>query len=108
MEYEADPRVDAYIDGLPAWQQAVCRQVRDLVQVKDVTQIETRGLSEQQVDEVRQFMAQMGVRDPQITHPTTTLEDLFIRIVNENTRPGTSSVSSDVLAPADGNGSGRH
>lgn len=25
-----DPRVDDYIDGLPAWQQAVCREVRDL------------------------------------------------------------------------------
>ena len=83
-------------------------QVRDLVQVKDVTQIETRGLSEQQVGEVREFMARMGVRDAQVTHPTTTLEDLFIRIVNENTRPGMSSVSSDVLTPTDGNGNGRH
>src|SRR3954452_17300099 len=63
-------------------------QVRDLVQVKDVTQIETRGLSEQQVSEVREFMNRMGVRDAQVTHPTTTLEDLFIRIVKENTAPG--------------------
>jgi ABC-2 type transport system ATP-binding protein len=79
-------------------------QVRDLVQVKDVTQIETRGLSEQQISEVRQFMARMGVNDAQITHPTTTLEDLFIRIVKENTLPGQSSVSSDVHA---GSGNGR-
>ena len=28
---ETDPRVDAYIDALPAWQQDICRQVRDLV-----------------------------------------------------------------------------
>ncbi|MDB5294926.1 MAG: yxlF 4, partial [Phycisphaerales bacterium] len=85
-------------------------QVKDLVQVKDVTQIETRGLDDRQVEEVRQFMAGLGVRDAQITHPTTTLEDLFIRIVNENTRPGTSSVSSDVLAPTAGaaNGNGKH
>jgi ABC-2 type transport system ATP-binding protein len=79
-------------------------QVRDLVQVKDVTQIETRGLTEQQVSEVREFMARMGVNNAQVTHPTTTLEDLFIRIVKENTPAGMSSVSSDIHA---GNGSAR-
>jgi hypothetical protein len=26
-----DPRVDAYIGGLPEWQQAICRKVRELV-----------------------------------------------------------------------------
>ena len=30
-----DPRVDAYIDALPAWQQAVCREVRALVHAAD-------------------------------------------------------------------------
>ena len=30
-----DPRVDAYIDALPAWQQAICRQVRTLVHAAD-------------------------------------------------------------------------
>jgi hypothetical protein len=35
MTYAVDPRVDAYIDGLPAWQQAVCREVRDLVHAAD-------------------------------------------------------------------------
>jgi len=30
-----DPRVDAYIDALPWWQQAICRQVRDLVHAAD-------------------------------------------------------------------------
>ena len=35
MTYERDPRVDAYIDGLPAWQRAVCRQVRDLAHRAD-------------------------------------------------------------------------
>jgi hypothetical protein len=41
MPYEADPRVDAYIDALPAWQQAVCRQVRDLVHAADPDVAET-------------------------------------------------------------------
>ncbi|TQM25554.1 DUF1801 domain-containing protein [Nocardia bhagyanarayanae] len=35
MPYVADPRVDAYIDALPAWQQAICREVRDLVHAAD-------------------------------------------------------------------------
>ena len=35
MPYTADPRVDAYIAALPAWQQAICRQVRDLVHAAD-------------------------------------------------------------------------
>lgn len=30
-----DPRVDDYIDALPDWQAAVCRQVRDLVHAAD-------------------------------------------------------------------------
>jgi hypothetical protein len=30
-----DPRVDAYIERLPAWQQAICREVRDLVHAAD-------------------------------------------------------------------------
>src|SRR5437773_5602018 len=59
--------------------------VKDLLTVKDVTQISTRGLSDGQLQEVREFMSRMGIRDAQITHPTTTLEDLFIRIVKENT-----------------------
>ena len=35
MSYLKDPRVDAYIDGLPPWQQDVCREVRDLVHAAD-------------------------------------------------------------------------
>jgi len=37
----ADPRVDAYIDSLPAWQQQVCRKVRDLVHAADPEVAET-------------------------------------------------------------------
>ena len=35
MSYNADPRVDAYIDALPLWQQTICRRVRDLVHAAD-------------------------------------------------------------------------
>jgi hypothetical protein len=41
MPYAADPRVDVYIDGLPGWQQAICRQVRDLVHATDPEVTET-------------------------------------------------------------------
>jgi hypothetical protein len=41
MSYTVDPRVDAYIDGLPDWQQAVCRQVRELVHAADPEVAET-------------------------------------------------------------------
>jgi hypothetical protein len=39
--YERDPRVDAYIDALPEWQGAICREVRDLVHGADPAVIET-------------------------------------------------------------------
>jgi hypothetical protein len=35
MTYTADPRVDAYIDALPDWQQAICHEVRELVHAAD-------------------------------------------------------------------------
>jgi hypothetical protein len=41
MTYVADARVDAYIDALPGWQQAICREVRDLVHAADSEVTET-------------------------------------------------------------------
>jgi len=35
MPYVKDPRVDAYLDGLPTWQRDICSQVRDLVHAAD-------------------------------------------------------------------------
>ena len=62
--------------------------VKDLLQVRDITQIETSGMTETQIQEVRVFLGKMGLNDTKITHPTTTLEDLFMRIVKENTSNG--------------------
>jgi hypothetical protein len=39
--YHRDPRVDAYIEALPDWQQTVCQQVRDLVHAADPEVTET-------------------------------------------------------------------
>ena len=41
MTYQTDPRVDAYIDALPDWQQEICQQVRDLVHAADPEVTET-------------------------------------------------------------------
>jgi hypothetical protein len=41
MTYIADPRVDAYIGALPDWQQAICRQVRELIHAADPDVTET-------------------------------------------------------------------
>jgi len=41
MSYATDPRVDAYIDALPPWQQHICREVRDLVHDADPEVVET-------------------------------------------------------------------
>jgi hypothetical protein len=41
MPYVTDPRVDTYIEGLPDWQQAICREVRDLVHGADEEVVET-------------------------------------------------------------------
>ena len=32
---QVDPRVDAYISGLPEWQQQICQEVRELVHEAD-------------------------------------------------------------------------
>src|SRR3954464_11062997 len=61
--------------------------VRDLLQVKDVTQSSTRGLNESQVQELKTFLTRLGATEATVTHPTTTLEDLFVRVVRDNT-PG--------------------
>src|SRR5436309_6025240 len=41
MTYVKDPRVDDYINALPAWQQAICREVRDIVHGADPEVVET-------------------------------------------------------------------
>lgn len=41
MSYQKDPRVDEFIDALPAWQQRLFREVRDLVHAADPEVAET-------------------------------------------------------------------
>jgi hypothetical protein len=41
LAFIADPRVDAYIDALPEWQQVICKEVRELVHAADPEVVET-------------------------------------------------------------------
>jgi len=41
VDYVKDPRVDAFIEALPDWQQEICQQVRDLVHGADPEVVET-------------------------------------------------------------------
>jgi hypothetical protein len=41
VNYAKDPRVDAYIDPLPEWQQRICQRVRDIVHSADPAVEET-------------------------------------------------------------------
>jgi hypothetical protein len=38
---QRDPRVDAYIDALPDWQQAICQELRDVIHAADPEITET-------------------------------------------------------------------
>lgn len=41
MNYQTDDRIDHYIWSLPAWQQTICQNVRDLVHAADPAVTET-------------------------------------------------------------------
>jgi len=58
--------------------------VKDLLQVKDITDIQMKGASDQQIGQIREFVKSIGAADATFTHPTTTLEDLFVRVVRDN------------------------
>ncbi len=58
--------------------------VKDLLQVRDITDIQLKGASEQHIAQIKEFLQNIGAPNAAFTHPTTTLEDLFVRIVREN------------------------
>lgn len=58
--------------------------VNDLLTVQDVTQIKTRDLPESALVEIREVIARHGAELLAVDHPTTTLEELFLRIVRES------------------------
>ena len=75
-------------------------RVSDLLTVQDVTQIKARNLSPAAVDEIRELIQRHGGEDVSVDHPTTTLEELFLRIVRESElHPGRRKVATDGSRP---------
>ncbi len=70
-------------------------KVSDLLTVQDVTQIRARNLPPAALEEIRGIVARHGGGEPEIDHPTTTLEELFLRIVRESElHPGRRKVAA--------------
>ncbi len=64
-------------------------RVDSLLTVEDVTEVTARGLSDDCQEEIRQVISRHGGELLSMKNPTSTLEDLFLRIVRESeARPG--------------------
>ena len=75
-------------------------RVSDLLTVQDVTQIKARNLSPAAIEEIRDVIHRHGGDDVTVDHPTTTLEELFLRIVQESElHPGRRKVAHDMAPP---------
>ncbi|MEM9825940.1 MAG: ABC transporter ATP-binding protein [Planctomycetota bacterium] len=89
-------------------------RVKDLLKVRDVTEIHATGLSDSAKDEIAEVIKRHGGNVESIDNPTATMEDLFLNIVRESeARPGARRVSatsdvakSDAAGDAADHGSG--
>ena len=71
-------------------------KVSDLLSVQEITQIKAKNLPEGALQEIRDVIARHGGDQVTIDHPTTTLEELFLRIVRESEQhPGRRKVAAD-------------
>ncbi len=71
-------------------------QVRELLTVQDITQIKTRNLPQEAVAEIEATVQRHHGEVVSVDHPTTTLEELFLRIVRESDeRPGRRLIGDD-------------
>jgi ABC-2 type transport system ATP-binding protein len=67
----------------------VLGKVDELLKEQDVTQIQSSKLSPEAIQEVRAVLERHGAKNVQIDHPTSSLEDLFLKTVHESReRPG--------------------
>ena len=62
-------------------------RVDDLLSVQDVTQIQAKGLSPEAEQEIRQVIERHNGELVTMEHPTSTLEDLFLKVVRESDSP---------------------
>jgi ABC-2 type transport system ATP-binding protein len=75
-------------------------RVDELLKEQEITQIKSSRLSEQAIKEVEAVLAKHGAKDVVVDHPTTNLEDLFIKTVRESAaRPGQRYVPPGTTPP---------
>lgn len=74
-------------------------KVSELLTIQDITQIRARDLSPELIQQIRGLIESHGKEVLSVDHPTTTLEDLFLRIVRESDlHPGRRRVGDQAAA----------
>ena len=58
--------------------------VSELLLVRDVTQVHARGLSDEAQREIEEIIRRHGGELLSMQNPTTTLEELFLKVVQES------------------------
>lgn len=77
----------------------------DLLKSQGETQLVTSQLSDDAISEVREVLARHQAKLLSVDHPTSTLEDLFLKTVRESQeRPGRRFVADEATAKTGGNG----
>jgi ABC-2 type transport system ATP-binding protein len=75
-------------------------RVDDLLTLADVTQIRGKHLSQECINEIRSVVQRHNGHLESVDHPTTTLEELFLSIVQDSeARPGRRAPSGDNGSP---------
>ncbi len=57
--------------------------VKELLSVKDITQIRARHVSPDTLETLRRILAERRATDIEVSNPRTTLEELFLRVVGQ-------------------------
>ncbi len=71
-------------------------RVDSLLTVQDVTQVRAEGLTKEAEDEIREVIQRHGGKLVGMDNPTTTLEELFLKIVRDSeARPGRRAGQDD-------------
>ena len=71
-------------------------RVDTLLTVQDMTQVRAEGLTKEAEEEIRAVIARHGGRLVAMENPTTTLEELFLKIVRDSeAKPGRRSARED-------------
>ncbi len=79
----------------------VLGRVQDLLKDQGVTQVKTSKLPEAAIAEIQAIVARHGCEVLEVDHPTTNLEDLFIKTVRESAaRPGQRFVTPETAKSA--------